>query len=39
MYYLHSFKTRPGGSTQDPAYPGLELSRVEEKTGEEKHSV
>jgi len=36
MYYLHSFKTRPDGSTRDPADPGLELSRVEEKTGKEK---
>ena len=35
---IHSFKTRPqpGGSTQDPAGPGLKSGRVEEKTGEEK---
>jgi len=33
---LHSFKTRPGGSTRDPADPGLEPGRVEEKTGKEK---
>jgi hypothetical protein len=23
--FLHSFETRPGGSTRDPADPGLEL--------------
>jgi hypothetical protein len=27
---------RPGESTREPANPGLELGRVEEKTGEEK---
>jgi hypothetical protein len=24
----YSFETQPGGSTRDPAYPGLEPSRV-----------
>jgi len=33
---IHSFETRPGGSTRDPADPGLELGRVEEKIGEGK---
>jgi hypothetical protein len=32
----HSFKTRPRGSTWDLANPGLEPSRVEEKTREGK---
>jgi hypothetical protein len=30
----HSLETRPGGSIQDPADPGLELGRVEEKIEE-----
>jgi hypothetical protein len=34
--YWYSFKIRPGGSTRDPADPGLESGRVEEKTGKEK---
>jgi len=29
----HSFKTRLGGSTRDPADPGLKSGRVDEKTG------
>jgi hypothetical protein len=30
---LHSFETRPGGSTRDPADPELEPGGVNEKIG------
>jgi hypothetical protein len=33
---FHSFETRPGGSTRDPAESRLEPGRVQEKIGEEK---
>jgi len=33
---FQSFETRPGGSTRDPADPGPEPGRVDEKTGEGK---
>jgi hypothetical protein len=36
FYFKHNFETRLGGSTWDPANPGLEPGRVEEKMGEGK---
>ena len=35
----HSFKTRPDGSTRDPADSGPEPGRVEEKRGKKKLGV
>jgi hypothetical protein len=36
FYFKHNFETRLGGSTWDPANPGLEAGRIEEKIGKGK---